>query len=200
MTKRWVREHKREHYYKKAKKAGYRSRSAYKLIQINDRYNLISKGDVVIDLGAAPGGWSQVAQEIVGPEGKVLAVDIQRMEPLSGVILIRGDMTKQETVDKILAEVSDVDVILSDMSPSISGHYSMDQARSIDLAEKALLVAEQTLKHKGNFVVKVFQGELFSDFFQKIKARFTFVKGHSPKASRKSSSEIYVVGKGFRAR
>ncbi|UCG69401.1 MAG: RlmE family RNA methyltransferase [Thermoplasmata archaeon] len=197
MSKRWVKERKRDGYYKQAKKAGYRSRSAYKLKQMNDRYNIISPRDTVIDLGAAPGGWLQVAKEIVGPKGMVVGVDIQKIEPLEGVTLLKGDMTRPETMDKLRLLVTKADVVISDMSPNITGNYSMDHARSIGLAEKALETAVNLLKEEGNFLVKVFQGDLYDDYLDKIKSSFRFTKAHSPKASRKSSSEIYLIGKGF---
>ncbi len=197
MSKGWAKERKREHYYRQAKEAGYRSRAAFKLIQINDRHRVISPRNTVIDLGAAPGGWSQVAIEIVGLEGMVVGVDIQSIEPVEGVTFLRGDVTKSETVEKILSIVTKADVVISDMSPNITGNYSMDHARSIDLAGKALEIAKSLLKEGGNFVVKVFQGDLFDGYLNDVKAVFRQVKMHSPKASRKSSSEIYVIGKGF---
>ncbi len=197
MSKRWVKERKRDGYYRKAKKAGYRSRSAYKLKQINDRYKVISPRDKVIDLGAAPGGWSQIAKEIVGPKGVVVGVDIQRIEPIEDVIFLRGDVAKPDILEELSSIVIKADVIISDMSPNITGNYSMDHARSIDLAEKALEIAKKLLKENGNFVVKVFQGDLFGGYFNKVKTKFKFAKAHSPSASRKQSSEIYVIGKGF---
>jgi 23S rRNA (uridine2552-2'-O)-methyltransferase len=166
-------------------------------MQINKRYNVISKGDCVIDLGCAPGGWLQVAEDIVGSEGTVLGVDIQKIEAVEGVTFIRGDITDPKTIERILSNITKADVVLSDMSPNITGHYSMDHARSVDLAERALEVAEKTLKSRGNFVVKVFEGDLFKDYFDRIKSSFEFTKAHSPKATRKQSSEIYVIGKGF---
>jgi 23S rRNA (uridine2552-2'-O)-methyltransferase len=166
-------------------------------MQINKRYNVISKGDCVIDLGCAPGGWLQIAEDIVGSEGTVLGVDIQKMEAVEGVTFIRGDITDPKTIERILSNITKADVVLSDMSPNITGHYSMDHARSVDLAERALEVAEKTLKSRGNFVVKVFEGDLFKDYFDRIKSSFEFTKAHSPKATRKQSSEIYVIGKGF---
>jgi 23S rRNA (uridine2552-2'-O)-methyltransferase len=197
MSKRWVHERKGDGYYKQAKKSGYRSRSAFKLKQINDRYSVISKGDCVIDLGCAPGGWLQVAIDIVGSEGIVVGVDIQEIEALEGIIFIRGNITNPKTIERIISVMAQADVVISDMSPNISGHYSMDHARSVDLAEKALEVAKKTLKPRGNFVVKVFEGDLFRDYFDKVKSSFEFTKAHSPKASRKQSSEIYVIAKGF---
>ena len=197
MSKRWVSERKKDDYYRQAKKAGYRSRAAYKLKQINDRYNVISRGDAVIDLGAAPGGWLQVAKEIVGPKGTVIGVDIKRIEPVEGVSLIRGDATNPRTLDSISSLAKKVDVIISDMSPNITGHYSMDHAKSVDLAEKALDIAKKILKENGNLIVKVFQGDLFKNYHKEVKKNFRFTKIHSPKASRKQSSEVYVIGKGF---
>lgn len=197
MSKRWVSERKKDGYYKQAKKTGYRSRAAYKLKQINERYNIISRGDAVIDLGAAPGGWLQVAKEIVGPKGTVVGVDIKRVEPIEGVILLRGDAARQEILENILSLVKKADVVISDMSPNITGHYSMDHAKSVDLAEKALDIAKKVLKENGNLIVKVFQGDLFENYFKEVKNNFKFAKAHSPKASRKQSSEIYVIGKGF---
>jgi 23S rRNA (uridine2552-2'-O)-methyltransferase len=200
MSKRWVKERKRDGYYRKAKKAGYRSRSAYKLKQINERYKVISPRDKVIDLGAAPGGWSQIAKEIVGPRGVVVGVDIQRIEPIEDVTFLRGDVAKPEILEELSSIIIKADVIISDMSPNITGNYSMDHARSIDLAEKALEIAKKFLKENGNFVVKVFQGDLFDGYFNEVKTKFKFTKAHSPSASRKQSSEIYVIGKGFLVR
>jgi 23S rRNA (uridine2552-2'-O)-methyltransferase len=198
MSKRWIKQRKRDGYYRKAKSEGYRSRSAYKLLQINERYKIISKKDTVVDLGAAPGGWSQVASEIAGSEGLVVGVDIQRIEPISGVTFIRGDMTKPETINKILSIVNQADVVISDMSPNITGNYSMDHARSIDLAERALEFSKSPLNPGGNVLIKVFMGDLYEDYLDKLLSSFEFMKAHSPKASRKQSSEIYVIGKGFR--
>ncbi len=198
MSKRWIKDRKRDGYYRQAKKAGYRSRSAYKLKQINDRYKVISARDIVIDLGAAPGGWSQVANEIVGPKGMVVGVDIQRIEPLESVTFLKGDVTRPEILEKLRSIITKADVVISDMSPNITGHYSMDHAKSIDLAENALEIAKNYLKENGNFVVKVFQGDLFDDYLKEVTSKFRFIKVHTPKASRKSSSEIYVIGKGFK--
>jgi 23S rRNA (uridine2552-2'-O)-methyltransferase len=119
------------------------------------------------------------------------------MDTLEGVTFIRGDITDPKTIEKIISEIAKADVVLSDMSPNITGHYSMDHARSVDLAERALEVAEKTLKSRGNFVVKVFEGDLFKNYFDRMKSSFEFTKAHSPKATRKQSSEIYVIGKGF---
>jgi len=197
MTERWQRERKKEHYYRQAKKEGYRSRAAYKLKQINKKYNIIKKGDVVVDLGAAPGGWSQVAKEAVD-NGFVFGVDLEEIEPVEGVEFIRGDLTKKDVVENITSIVKKADAVISDMSPNISGAYSVDHARSVYLCENALSFAEKILKRNGNFVVKIFEGDLFKDYFEKVKNRFDYVKTYRPGATRKSSSEVYIIGKRFK--
>lgn len=203
MGKRWLSEHKQDAYYKKAKKDGYRSRAAFKLQQLNDRFKLIKSGDAVIELGAAPGGWSQVIMEMVGNKGFLIGVDLQGIKPIDGMNFIKGDFTEEETrasMDRIMKKHGreKVDAVVSDMSPNISGHYSMDQARSIWLAGLALDSAKQHLKPGGNFLVKVFEGEDFKPFLDKVKEAFRDVKVHSPSASRKSSSEVYVAALGFK--
>ena len=190
---RWYQEKKRDHYYKEAKKQGYRARSSFKLIQINNRYRVLKKGGTFIDLGASPGGWSQVAARY----GKVVAVDLLPMQPLDNVIFIQGDITKEETIEKIKEHVSEVDAVISDASPNISGNYTMDQARSVWICENALKIAEEFLKGGGNFVCKIFEGEDYPSFLNKVRQKFRMVKPHAPKASRKKSSEIYIVAKGY---
>ncbi len=198
MPTRWYRELKREHYYRSAKSEGYRARSAYKLLQINKRYNIIRPGDFVIDLGAAPGGWSQVA---VNLGARVIAVDIQKIKPIEGVKFIHGDMTDDGTLEQLKREAEDADVVIntviSDMSPNLSGNYSMDQARSVWLSKTALDAACKLLSNNGNFVCKVFVGEDYPQFLSDVRRYFSMVKPHSPEASRKRSSEIYVVAKNF---
>lgn len=206
---RWVERHKRDHYYREAKSAGYRSRAAYKLKQLNAKFNIISRDDIVIDLGAAPGGWSQVAYELVAGihpdqetdevivKGKVIAIDLKRIKDLEGVTFIRGDITDPLTTENILEISATANAVISDMSPDITGHYSVDQARSVYLAEMALALAQKVLVPGGNFVVKVFQGEDFKSLLDKIKTNFRFCKTFRPKASRARSSEVYVVGKGL---
>jgi 23S rRNA (uridine2552-2'-O)-methyltransferase len=196
---RWYKEKKREHFYKEAKKKGFRARSAFKLLQIQKKFNLIKKGDFVVDLGAAPGGWSQVAKDLAGPDGNVIGIDILHMEPLEGIVFLKGDMTKDETLQKILdiADNRKADIILSDMSPNISGNYSIDQARSVFLCEKALDTAKVLLKPDGVFVCKIFEGEDLKDFLKKVEDIFKVVKQFTPAASRKSSSEIYIIAKYF---
>jgi 23S rRNA (uridine2552-2'-O)-methyltransferase len=198
MSKRLAKERKRNYYYRKAKLEGYRSRAAYKLKQINRKYKLINKGEIVIDLGAAPGGWSQVAKELVGEKGTILAIDVKEIIPLETVKFIKGDITKKEILDNVLAIIQKADVVIADLSPSLSGNYSIDHARSVYLSEKALEFAEKVLKSHGKFVTKVFQGELFQDYLKKVNEKFAFVKAYAPEAKRKRSSEIYIIAKGFK--
>ncbi len=198
---RWYKEKKREHFYKKAKKEGYRARSAYKLKQIQKKYRILNKGDTVLDLGAAPGGWSQVAKKIVGENGKIIGIDLSPIKPIDDVVFLKGDMTQEASIQKIkdiIDKKQKVDVVLSDMSPDITGNYSMDQARSIYLCEKALDTAKIFLKQDGFFVCKVFEGEDFKGFVDKVLQSFKSVKRFSPSASRKSSSEIYLIGKYYK--
>ncbi|MBC7080726.1 MAG: RlmE family RNA methyltransferase [Thermoplasmatales archaeon] len=190
----WVLERKRDHYYKEAKKHGYRARSAFKLIQINNRYHILRKGSIIVDLGASPGGWSQVASKY----GKVIAVDIKRMAPIEGVEFIEGDITDEKTVERIKEIVSEVDAVISDASPSLSGKYEMDQAKSVWLCESAFKIAKELLKENGNFVCKIFEGSDFREFLAEVKKCFNVVKLHRPQATRKASSEIYIVAKGYK--
>jgi len=200
MTKRWYKEKKREHFYRQAKKVGYRARSAFKLKQIQKKFDILKLGNTVIDLGAAPGGWSQVAKEIVGEIGTVVGIDISPVKPIRGVTFLLGDMTKETTVDDLINIIQSekADVVLSDMSPDISGTYSVDQARSIFLSEQALMTAELVLKSGGIFICKVFTGEDLQDFVNKINEKFKTVKLFHPPASRKSSSEVYIIAKYYK--
>ena len=192
---RWYAEKKRDHYYKEAKKQGYRARSAFKLLQIQNRYRVLKKGCTVIDLGASPGGWSQVAARYAS---LVVAVDLQPMKPLNKVIFVKGDITKDETIDKIREHINEADVVISDASPNITGNYTMDQARSVWLCQNALRIAKEFLKEGGNFVCKIFEGEDYPEFLEEVKKNFKMVKAHAPQASRKQSSEIYIIAKGFK--
>ncbi len=195
---------KRDRYYKRAKEEGYRSRSAYKLLQIEDKYEVIKEGDVVIDLGAAPGGWSQVAKELVGEKGVVISVDLQHIEKLEGVESIKGDITREkETVSAIREELFPergglVDVILSDASPKLSGNRDYDHFCSFELSKSALNIASVLLRKNGNFVVKIFQGAYYDKFYGDVKAKFRHTRAYSPEASRKRSAEVYVIGKGYK--
>lgn len=199
VSRKWLRERSKDSWYKAAKREGWRSRASYKLIQIQEKMDLIEEGDKVVDLGAAPGGWSQVALELVGPDGAVVGIDLDRIVPLEGATFIKGDMTRAETVAKALEAIGGAaDVVISDMSPNISGSYSTDQARSVWLCENALQFADKALKRNGRFVAKVFEGDLFPGFLDQVRDRFMSVRMVNPEASRKASSEVYVVGLGFR--
>lgn len=200
-SKAWMQEHVNDQYVKRAQAEGMRSRAAYKLQQLAERDKLLRPGMVVVDLGAAPGGWAQVAGRVVGPEGRVVAVDLLDMAPLPGVRFIQGDFSD----DAVLAAVEDllegrpVDLVLSDMAPNISGVASVDQARSIGLAELALDFAVNHLKPQGNFLVKVFQGSGFDALVAEVRRRFVQVMIRKPEASRSRSSEVYLVAKGLKA-
>jgi 23S rRNA (uridine2552-2'-O)-methyltransferase len=202
MGKRWLSDRKKDYYYRKAKTENYRSRAAFKLKQIDERCFVLKPGNAVLDMGANPGGWSQVAAELVGEEGIVIAVDLKTMDPVPGVTFIRGDVRKPDIVEEIRAELkesgaSKFDVIVSDMSPNISGNYDMDQARSVELCEAVLSVADKLLRPGGKVVMKVFEGDLFKELKEEVKSRFPYVRVHGPKASRASSSEIYIIAKGY---
>ncbi|WP_336035568.1 23S rRNA (uridine(2552)-2'-O)-methyltransferase [Halobacterium yunchengense] len=192
---------RKDHYYNKSKQEGYRSRAAYKLQQIDDRFDVLQPGSTVVDLGAAPGGWLQVAAEAVGARGKVVGVDFQRVDDLegvdAGVETIRGDMTEAATRDAIVraAAPGGVDVVVSDMAPNMTGEYNLDHARSVHLARTALDTAREVLRDGGHFVVKVFDGRDFADFRADVEDEFAFVQTYTPDASRDSSSEVYVVAK-----
>jgi 23S rRNA (uridine2552-2'-O)-methyltransferase len=196
MGKRWDTEKKKEHYYKMAKKEKYRSRASYKLLQLNKKFRIIKARDYVVDLGAAPGGWSQVALEIVGEEGKVVAVDLQRIMPFEedNFIQITGDFTKKDVIDKIESELGlSADVILSDAAPKLTGIKDIDQLKSIDIAENVLKISDSILKIGGNMVVKVFQGEGFEEYLKKVKKEFKIVKTTKPPSSKKGSMEMYLI-------
>ncbi len=195
-----MRQNSKDPYYKAAKRDNYRSRSSFKLIQIHQRFELLRKGQVVVDLGSAPGGWLQVAKEFVEEEGLVIGVDLASILPIDGVTIIRGDFTTQRVRDRIMETLADngkkkVDIVLSDLSPNLTGKYAMDQARSVDLAETALRFALDVLSPNGAFAVKVFQGDMYQDYLKLFRNSFGSSKPFSPKASRSHSSEIYLVGK-----
>jgi len=198
VSKRWMTERRNDPYSKAAKRMDYRSRASFKLIQIDDKFKLLKRGAVVADLGAAPGGWLQVAAERVEPKGKVVGVDLQPIEPIEGVETVQGDMRKEETVlDMLEALGGKADVVLSDMSPNISGSYSMDHARSVDLCEHALEFAEKVLRPGGAMVLKIFEGDMMQEFLKRVKSSFKEVKLYGPDASRASSSEIYIIARDF---
>ncbi|MFB6153460.1 MAG: SAM-dependent methyltransferase [Halodesulfurarchaeum sp.] len=189
---------RKDHYYNKSKQEGYRSRSAYKLAQLDEAADLLTQGDTVVDLGAAPGGWLQVAADRVGPSGRVIGVDRSRIEPLSehDVELIRGDLTAEETRAELREAVDGpVDLVVSDMAPNVSGEYNVDHARSVHLARIALEVACDLLGPGGDFAVKVFDGRDLDAFREDVEGAFEYARTVRPDATRDSSSEVYIVGK-----
>ena len=190
----------KDHYYNKSKQEGYRTRAAYKLKQIDDEFGLLFGGATVVDLGAAPGGWLQVAAEEAGARGRVVGVDFQRIDDIeteAGVQTIRGDMTEEDTREQIrqAAGAGGVDVVVSDMAPNMTGEYNLDHARSVHLARQALDTAREVLKDGGHFTVKVFDGQDFEGFLANVEEEFAFTRTYTPDASRDSSSELYVVAK-----
>ena len=199
-SNRWLQEHVNDPFVKQAQKDGYRSRASYKLIELNDKDKLIRPGMLIMDLGSAPGGWSQVAGRLVGDKGRVIATDILPMDALEQVDFIQGDFTEQGVFDQILGMLNEQrpDLIISDMAPNISGIDSADQASSMYLLELALDMTRRVLKPKGNFVAKVFQGEGSDDFLKDLRTSFEKVTIRKPAASRPRSREVYVVAKGFK--
>lgn len=197
---RWLKEHVNDPFVKQAQKDGYRSRASYKLLALNEKDKLIKPGMLVIDLGSAPGGWSQIASDLVGEKGKVIASDILPMDALPDVDFIQGDFTEESVFDEIMGIIADrpVDVVISDMAPNLSGVASADQAGSIYLIELALDMAQQVLKPKGSFVAKAFQGEGYEEFVKEVRNHFDSVVIRKPEASRARSREVYVVGRGFK--
>ena len=180
-------------FQRRARREGYRSRSVYKLMDIQKRSKIFRKDDTVLDLGAAPGGWSQVALEYIDEDGKLVGVDLQHILPLKGAQFLQGDIREPETRKELEKLVPKVDVVLSDMSPNLSGNYSVDQARSVELASFALEIASE--RKANSFVVKVFEGSDFQDFRKAVIDEFGSVRTLSPEASRKQSSEVYLIAK-----
>ena len=196
----WLSRHLSDPFVKQAQKDGYRSRAAYKLTELNEKDKLIRPGMRVLDLGSAPGGWSQVAGKIIGDKGRILATDILPMEPLRNVDFIQGDFTEQETLDKLLAWTGGgkFDLIISDIAPNITGISSADQASSIYFLELALDTVRRTLKPGANFVAKMFQGSGSDEYLKELRKHFDKVSIRKPAASRKESREVFVVAKGFK--
>jgi 23S rRNA (uridine2552-2'-O)-methyltransferase len=194
-SRRWMHEHLSDEFVKKAQKEGYRSRAVYKLLEIVEKKAIIRNGNKVLDLGAAPGGWSQVAAKLVGSQGKVISSDILPIELIDGVDFLQGDFTEQSVYDDLLVmtDGAKVDVVLSDMAPNMSGQLSVDQPKSMYLAELAIEMAIKTLNPGGSFVVKVFQGDGFDVFVQNAKKAFKKVSVIKPKASRPRSKEVYLL-------
>ena len=201
LPKSWIKQRKRDYYYRKAKEEKFRSRAAYKLLQTVQKYKFMKRGDVVVDLGAAPGGWIQAARKIVGEEGFILGVDIKPIEPFEeeNIITIVADITDPKTIETVRNLLPrPADVVISDVSPKISGIWEVDHARQIDLALSSMKIACGVLKPRGNFFVKVFEGDMLKDFLDKLKERFSVVKLVKPKASRAKSSELYILALGLK--
>ncbi|MCB1847010.1 MAG: 23S rRNA (uridine(2552)-2'-O)-methyltransferase RlmE [Halieaceae bacterium] len=199
-SKAWLKEHRDDPYVQQAQREGYRSRACYKLLELQERDRLIRPGMTVLDLGSAPGGWSQVAVALVGHSGRVIASDILPMDTIAGVEFIQGDFTEEEVFGQLLAALAGtpVDLVISDMAPNMSGMNAVDQPRSIYLVELALDMARQVLTPGGAFVSKVFQGEGFDELYREARESFDRVLTRKPKASRPRSREVYVVARGFR--
>ncbi|CAO1668662.1 23S rRNA (uridine(2552)-2'-O)-methyltransferase RlmE [Salinicola sp. MIT1003] len=195
----WLKEHFDDRYVQQSWKDGYRSRASYKLLELDERDKLLRTGMTVIDLGAAPGGWSQIAAEKVGSEGLVIASDILEMDALAGVSFIHGDFTEESVLESILAELGGrpVDLVLSDMAPNMSGMAAIDQPQAMYLVELALDLAKQTLSPGGHFLAKVFQGEGFDDYLRDLRGSFRKVVTRKPEASRARSREVYLLAQGF---
>lgn len=200
-SKAWLKEHRDDVYVQRAQAEGYRSRACYKLLELNDKDKFIRPGMTVVDLGSAPGGWSQVAAQLVGHKGRVIASDILPMDALAGVDFIQGDFTEQSVFDEIQTVIGDSipSVVLSDMAPNMSGIVSVDQPKAMYLVELALDMAVQILPEGGVFAAKVFHGEGFDEWLKLVRNHFKTVNSRKPAASRPRSKEVYVVAKGFRA-
>lgn len=198
-SKEWLKEHFDDVYVKRSQEQGYRSRASFKLLEIQDKDRLIKPGMTVVDLGAAPGGWSQVAAQLVGDRGKVIASDILPMDSLPGVEFLQGDFTENEVFEALLASIGEegADLVISDMAPNMSGMKEIDQPRAVYLAELALDLARSILKPGAYFLVKVFQGAGFQELHRDMQTSFKAVKSRKPQASRARSREIYLLGAGF---
>ncbi|MCP4597743.1 23S rRNA (uridine(2552)-2'-O)-methyltransferase RlmE [Neptuniibacter sp.] len=199
-SERWLKEHFDDHWVKKSKELGYRSRASFKLIELDEKDKLFKPGMTVVDLGAAPGGWSQIAAERVGDNGRVVASDILPMDSMAGVEFVQGDFTEEEVLHEILRALGDepADLVISDMAPNMSGMSAVDQPAAMYLVELALDMARGVLKPGGNFVAKVFQGEGFDQYLQDMRTSFNKVVTRKPDSSRARSREVYLLGKGFK--
>jgi 23S rRNA (uridine2552-2'-O)-methyltransferase len=199
-SRRWLDRHFKDEFVTKAQREGYRSRAVYKLLEIQERDRVLKPGQVVVDLGAAPGGWSQVAQKSAGRKGAVIALDILPMEPIEGVEFIQGDFREEQVLGQLrnLLDGRRVDLVISDMAPNVSGMAAVDQPRAMYLCELALDFAKEVLKPGGGLVVKVFQGEGFDQYVRDLRAVFDKVVTRKPKASRPRSREVYLVAGNFK--
>jgi 23S rRNA (uridine2552-2'-O)-methyltransferase len=197
---RWLKQHFNDPYVKRAQQEGYRSRAAYKLLELQEKDKLFKPGMTVVDLGAAPGGWSQVAARLVGEHGKIIALDILPMPPLNGVTFLQGDFREDEVLAALFQQLQDVkvDLVISDMAPNISGMAGIDQPRVMYLAELSLDFAQKVLPAGGVFLIKLFHGEGFDDFLRLLRKLFKQVLIRKPHASKSHSSEVYLVAKGYR--
>ncbi|HOU12150.1 MAG TPA: RlmE family RNA methyltransferase [Anaerolineae bacterium] len=197
----WRKQQSKELYFQKAKQEGYRARSAYKLLQIQEKFHVIRRSDVVVDLGAAPGSWCQVTVKLVGDRGRVIALDLQEIEPLPGVITLQGDMTDPAIQAQVIELAGGrANVVLSDAAPSTTGIKLRDHVLSIELGYTALAVAKQLLIPGGNLVIKVFEGEDLPGLIRAVKIAFHPVKVHTPAATRNESWESFIVAQGFKGR
>ena len=194
----WLKKHFDDEFVKRAQREGWRSRAVYKLEEIDQKYRLIRPGMTVVDLGAAPGGWSQYAEKVLAGKGRIIALDILEMDPLPGVEFIQGDFTEDEPLDLLMKSLggSKVDLVLSDMAPNISGMQAVDQPRSIYLVELAIDFAAKVLGNNGNLLFKAFQGEGFEDIVRALRGQYRKVLTRKPRASRPRSREVYVLAQG----
>ncbi|MDI1291934.1 MAG: 23S rRNA (uridine(2552)-2'-O)-methyltransferase RlmE [Methylobacter sp.] len=199
-SSRWMQEHFDDEYVKMAQAQGYRSRAVFKLKEIQDKDQLIKPGMNIIDLGAAPGGWSQYARQIIGKKDKIIALDILAMDPLEGVDFIQGDFREQAVLDQLFAVLdgAPINLVMSDMAPNMSGNKGVDQPRSIYLGELALETSKAVLAKEGGFLVKLFHGAGFEEFHKEVQQSFAKVVIRKPKASRPRSNEVYILAKGFK--
>jgi len=197
---RWLKEHFSDVWVKRSQEEGYRSRASYKLMELDRKDRLFAPGQLVVDLGAAPGGWSQVAVERVGPGGVVIASDILPMDPIAGVEFVQGDFTEDAVFEELLAKLGErrADIVISDMAPNMSGVAAVDIPRAMGLVELALDMAQRVLRADGSFVAKVFQGEGFDRLLADMRRDFRTVVSRKPESSRARSREVYLVAKGFR--
>ncbi len=200
-SRRWLDEHMADEYVVRSKKDGYRSRAAYKLLEINEKDKILRSGMTVIDLGAAPGSWCQVVRQRVGDKGRVLALDILDMHPIPQVEFLQGDFREAGPMDELLKMLGDsqVDLVMSDMAPNMTGVRDMDKTRAMYLVELTVDLAQQVLRPKGDLLMKVFQGPGFDELIKSLRANFTKVVTRKPKASRDRSAEVYLLAKGYKA-
>ncbi len=198
-SQNWLRRHFDDHYVKEAQKAGYRSRAVFKLLEIQEKDRILKPGMTVVDLGAAPGGWSQIAAPLVGKSGLVIAMDILDIDPLEHVTFIQGDFTDQNVCDSLITHLNgrEVNLVMSDLAPNISGMRAVDQPKAMYLAELALDFAQTVLEPGGSLLTKVFQGEGFDPYLKMLRESFNKVVIRKPKASRPKSREVYMLASGF---